>query len=325
MFDKFKNAKTQMVRSENDQLTIVENAISDKLRRNKIQAQLIEIQNSEPMNLDRVMDIIGTLGTDNSINQSIIDGMRGVLGNNSDPVAMTKYFSGLIAQRVLTIADVRKIPGNLFASRGGVPLDVTSNLVYVQPIHLFGGASLIQPARFAQSPLSIAFDDNGEIIIGADTFSNYTTATDGSYTAPFVAHLFILKRKDTLKGDSKFFIESEFGYKAGLQLTDDTAAVLMLNHKFANKVTSDITLNVATPPDLIAGLSFNSSNLDEQFEVSTNTAMDVTIEGVNVSITHYQLPMYTPISEAILASLISGRLDMLPTWILNNLSAQFKF
>jgi len=328
LFDKFNNKKPGSntdTKCAEDALAKTEKALDIRSRTLAVQNQLQEIAASQPVNLDNILNMIGSLGTDNAIDQSIIDGLASVLGNDPDPIKMTQYFSGIIAKRILTVADVRKIPGALFAQKGGTPLDITSSLVYTQPMHLFGSTSLIQPARFAQSPYSVAFNENSLITIGSDTFNNYLTNTSGSYASPFVGHLWVIKRNDTLRGDAKFLIESEYGYKAGIQLTDDTAIVVMLNHHKALKVESSITQDVAAPPNLGVNLVFEESDLDEQFEVSTVGPMEVTVQGTNVSITHYQLPMYTPIAEAILASLISGRMDMLPTWIMNNLSKQFKF
>lgn len=325
MFDKFKKNNGNANCSQEEQLANTEKMLSTQKRIMAVNSELQALSASQPMNLDTIMNMLGTLGSDGSINQSIIDNMAQMFGNNPDPIAMTKYFSGLIAQRVLTVADVRKVPGSIFAYKGGIPLDITSDQVYVQPVHLFGASSLIQPARFKQQPLSIAFDANGQINIGNVLFSNYTSNTGGSYTAPFVAHLIVVKRNDTSLGDAKIFMTSEFGYEAGLQLTADTAAILMINHTKAIKVVSSSDNNVAAPPDLVVNLNFDASDLDDQFEIDTASPMEVVVTGTNVSLTHYQLPMYTPIAEAILASLISGRLDMLPTWMLNNLSKEFKF
>jgi hypothetical protein len=326
MFEAFNNKKkTEKSCSAEEQLIKTEKAIDIQRRMTIAQNQLMELSANQSIDFKAVMDMIGTLGTDNGIEQNIVERLTDVLGNDPDPVKLTKYFSGMIAKRVLTVADVRKIPGNLFASKGGTPLDITSDQVYVQPMHLFGAAALIQPARYKQSPYSVAFDENSQITIGADTFDNYLTNTTGSYSTPFAAHLFVLKRNDTLRGDAKFFVESEFGYQAGLQLTDNTAAVLMLNHQKAIKVESAITEDVGAPPNLVTNLAYTASDLDEQYELTTTSPMEVEVRGTNVSITHYQLPMYTPIAEAVLASLISGRLDMLPTWVLNNLSKTFKF
>lgn len=322
MFDKFNKNKTQ---NGGDQIAVLEKHVADTKRVVALQKDLADLNANQPMDLTRVMDMIGSLGTDGTIDQSIVDNMHKALGNNSNPIEMTKYFTGLIAKRVLTVADVRKIPAELFAYRGGSPLDITSARIYAQPAHLLGGASLLQPVRYTQKPLNVAFDPNGQITIGIDIFDNYTTNTIGTYASPFVAHLFILKRNDTLRGDSKFYVESEFGYKAGIQLTDDSAAVLVLNHKKAIKIGATSVADVATPPNLVYDLTFDTQDMDQEYELDTTTAMELNVTGTNVSVTHYQLPNYTPVAEAILAALIAGRLDMMPKWILSNLSAQFKF
>lgn len=316
---------TGLTKDEANQLTVLENQIATRERVQNLNNKLRAIQANEPMDMAKVLDILGNVGQDGLVDSSIVEGMRQFMGNNSDPIKATQYFSGLIARRFLSVADVRKVPANLLAYRGGSAMDITSNLVYAQPVRLFGAASALQPARFQQTPLNLAFNDDGQIVQGTDVFNKYTTATSGTYSRPFIGHLFILKRKDTLKGDSKFYAESEYGYRMGLQLTDDTGAVLMLNHTPAIKVSSSTALVTSAPPLLGVELGFASSELEEQFELDTTSPMDVSVQGTNVSITHYQLPMYTPLSEAILAALISGRLDMMPVWMLNNLSSQFMF
>lgn len=326
MFGKDKKiifGSTKKVESPEQALAVVEKQLELRERQENVNRKMRDLSARQTVDIERVMTMIGDLGYDQSINQSIIDDLSNVLGNNSDPVKATKYFQGMIARKVLTIADIRKIPGSLFASRGGVPLDITSNLVYVQPAHLFGNCSAIEPARYQQSPLNVAFDENSEISIGVNTFNDYTTNTIGTYTVPFVGHLFVLKRNNILRGDAKFYVESEEGYRAGLQVTDDTAVVLVLNHIKAKKVTSDITPDTATPPNLVFDLNFTSTEQADQFELSFNTPKEVTVTGTNVSITHWQLPFYAPVAEAVLASLFTGRLKDLPQWILNNVSADF--
>lgn len=334
MFEKFAKGATGgnttdsangLTKAEADHLAAMEAQIATRERVQNLNNKIRIIQANEPMDMAKVMDILGNVGQDGLVDNSIIEGMRQFMGNNSDPIKATQYFSGLIARRFLSVADTRKIPANLLAYRGGSAMDITSNLVYAQPIRLFGASSALQPARYQQTPLNLAFNDDGQIVQGSDVFNKYTTSTTGSYAKPFIGHLFILKRKDTLKGDSKFYAESEYGYRMGLQLTDDTGAVLMLNHTPAVKVTSSVALVTSAPPLLGVDLGFAQSSLDEQFELDTTVPMDVSIEGTNVSITHYQLPMYTPLAEAIMAALISGRLDMMPIWMLNNLSSQFMF
>lgn len=321
----FQNFNKKENAQHNDPLARVEAQVAHAKRVAAVQKDIEILNVNTPMDLSRVMDMLGDLGTDAQIDQSIIDTMRKALGNNSNPIEMTKYFTGIIAKRVLTIADVRKIPAELFAFRGGSPLDITSARIYAQPAHLLGGASLLQPVRYTQKPVNVAFDPNSQITIGVNVFDNYTTNTIGTYDDPFVGHLFILKRNDILRGDSKFYVESQFGYKAGIQLTEDAAAVLVMNHRKAIKVDSSSAFDTATPPNLVVDLTFNNGEIDQEYELTTNVPMELTVTGTNVSVTHYQLPNYTPVAEAILAAMISGRLDMMPKWILSNLSAQFKF
>lgn len=296
----------------------------------KVRAIMSRVQDSisrQVISLDSVMNMIGSLGTDPSIDQSIVDEASNVLGNNSDPIKATKFFTGLIAKRILTIADTRKQPANLFAQLGGVNTDITSNRVFMSPIALLSACAYIQPVQWTQNPFSGSFDDNGEFVVSAVTFNNIdfsSTLPMGSNT-PFIGNLFIIKRKDMLKGDAKFFIRSAAGYRAGIQINEDTAVVLVLNHTTAKQFTGAITTDGTGAPTYSVDTSGTLTSIDTQYEVLFSGAgPTINVTGTNVSITQYGLPMYTAIAEAFLATMISGRLDMIAAWTLSSLTAQIK-